>query len=117
MSTILIFNDPSPTTIYTLSLHDALPIFTALGEGDHGAEQESVALAIEHGVVENLGGLEGRVLIEQHGAENRLLRFVAPRSLAAGEVALSRGDGGRCGRHPRSASSSWGSGAGQPDGR
>src|SRR5438034_6669821 len=78
MSTILIFNDPSPTTIYTLSLHDALPIFTALGEGDHGAEQESVALAIEHGVVENLGGLEGRVLIEQHGAENRLLRFVAP---------------------------------------
>src|SRR5437763_16991526 len=29
-STLFFFNDPAPTEIYTLSLHDALPILTAL---------------------------------------------------------------------------------------
>src|SRR2546425_96387 len=95
---------------------DGVDHIAALRERDHRTEQQAVALAIEHRVVEDLGGLEGRVLIEQHGAEHRLLRFITPRSLAAGELALRRGDGGRYGRHPRSASSNWGSGAGRPDG-
>jgi hypothetical protein len=62
----------------------------ALGERHHGAEQEAVSLAVEHRVVDQLGGLQGRVLVEQHRAEHRLLGLVAPRSLAAGELALSR---------------------------
>ena len=94
-------------------IHDV----AALGEGGHGAEQQPVSLAIEHRIVEDFRRLQGRVLIEQHGAEHRLLRFVAPRSLAAGVLAFSRGDGGRYGRHPRSVASNWGSGAVQLDGR
>src|SRR2546427_4868971 len=35
--------------------------------------QEPVSLPVEHCVVEQLGGLQGRVLVEQHGAEHRLL--------------------------------------------
>ena len=79
-----------------------------LGQGDHGAEQQPVPFTVEHRVVEELGGLEGRVLVEEHGAEDGLLRFVALRSLAPGELPLRRGDGGRRGRHPRSASSNGG---------
>ena len=89
----------------------------ALREGDHRPEQQAMALPVEHRVVQDFGGLEGRVLVEQHRTQDRLLRLVAPRSLAAGELggALScRGYGGRCGRHPRSVASSWGCAAGRP---
>ena len=92
----------------------------ALREGDHRPEQQAMALAVEHRVVQELGGLEGRVLVEQHRAQHRLLRLVAPRSLAAGELGrpLScRGYGGRCGRHPRWVASSWGCAAGRPGDR
>ena len=77
-----------------------------------------VAFPVKHRVVEQLRGLQGRVLIEQHGAEHRLLGLGAPRGLAAGVLAVSRrGDGGRYGRHPRSVSSNWGYEARRPDGR
>ena len=71
---------------------DGVDHVAAFGERDHRAEQETVPLAVEHGVVEQLGGLERRVLVEQHGAQHRLLRLAAPRSLATGELggALSR---------------------------
>src|SRR5947199_1304456 len=34
-STFFSFNDPPTTVIYTLSLHDALPIFTCVARGAH----------------------------------------------------------------------------------
>src|SRR5437762_9877849 len=37
------FNDPSTTEIYTLSLHDALPISAAVREHDRRALRDSVA--------------------------------------------------------------------------
>src|SRR6266853_116665 len=94
---------------------DGVDHVAALGQGDHRAEQETVSLAIEHRIVEELRGFQGGVLIEQHGAEDSLLGLVAPGGLAAGELALSRrGCGGRCGRHPRSVSSSSGCAAARP---
>src|SRR5437868_12773982 len=39
MSVLFFFNDTAPTEIYTLSLHDALPIYEAAGsKGDKAAE-------------------------------------------------------------------------------
>src|SRR5438552_18991011 len=88
---------------------DRVDHVAAFGEAGHRAEQRAVPFLIEHGVVQELGGLEGRVLVEEHRAEDRLLRFITPRSLAPGERAVSRrGDGGRYGRHPRSVASSSG---------
>ncbi len=71
---------------------DGIDHVAPLGQGEHGAEQQPVTLAVEHRIVQDFGGLERRVLVEQHGAEHRLLRFVAPRNLATAEVgvALSR---------------------------
>src|SRR3712207_7428817 len=37
MHEIFFFNDTATTEIYTLSLHDALPIFLASGATEHGA--------------------------------------------------------------------------------
>ena len=88
---------------------DRIDHVAALGEAGHRAEQRAVPFLVEHGVVQELGGFEGRILVEEHRAEDRLLRFVTPRSLAAGEGTISRrGDGGRYGRHPRSVASSSG---------
>jgi hypothetical protein len=53
---------------------------SVLGERKHGAEEPPVRLAIEHRVVHQLRGAQCRILIEQHGAEHRLLRFLAPGS-------------------------------------
>jgi hypothetical protein len=39
-----------------------------LGQRDHGAEQDPVRLPVEHGVVQDFRGLQGRILIEQHRA-------------------------------------------------
>src|SRR6266542_3053406 len=40
----------------------------AFGQRHHRPEQETVAFAIEHAVVQDLGGLERRVLVEHHRA-------------------------------------------------
>ncbi len=99
---------------------DGIDDVTALGERDHRAEQQPVAFLVEHRVVQDFGRFEGRILVEHHRAEDRLLRVVAPRSLAAGELACSvsaRGGELRYGRHPRLVSSSWGSGAAPPGDR
>ena len=100
-----------------LAQRDRIDHVAALGEGRHRPVQQAVGLPVEHRVVEQLGGLEGRILVEQHGAEHGLLRLAAPGSLAAGVVALSRGGGGRYGRHPRLVASSWGFAARQQDDR
>src|SRR5690349_23594979 len=55
------FNDPAPTEIYTLSLHDALPISVEGGAG--GAAQRGVQVRALHGGV---GGDD-----DQHGGEAR----------------------------------------------
>src|SRR5947209_11302646 len=36
MLLVFFFNDPSPTEIYTLSLHDALPISLTFRDSEHG---------------------------------------------------------------------------------
>ncbi len=49
----------------------------------HGPEQPAMGLAVEHAVVEQLRGTERGVLVQHHGAEDRLLGFVAPGRRAA----------------------------------
>src|SRR5439155_13307132 len=97
---------------------DRIDDVAALGQREHRPEQQPMSLAVEHRVVQDLRGLEGRVLVEQHRAENRLLRLVTPRSLAAGPLGRSsvscRGGERRYGRHPRLVSSSWGFAATRP---
>src|SRR6266566_4457051 len=97
----------------------------ALGQRQHRAEQEAMRFPVEHRVVQDFSGFERRVLVEQHGAEDRLLGFVAPGSLAAGKfppaaprAAFSRRGGERrYGRHPRLVSSNEGYAARQPGDR
>ena len=99
---------------------DGIDHVAALGEREHRPIQQAMALLVEHRVVQDFGRLERRILVQHHRAQNRLLRFVAPRSLAAGVLTrpLSRRGGERrYGRHPRLVSSSWGSAAARPDGR
>src|SRR5580765_3147313 len=70
-----------------------------------------MALLVEHRVVQDFGGLQGRILVEHHRAKHGLLGFVAPGSLAPGVLAGTlrrRGGERRYGRHPRLVSSSWG---------
>src|SRR5690348_18505827 len=50
------FNDPATTEIYTLSLHDALPILVAqVGERQQRLLRELEKLAVEHGQGARLG--------------------------------------------------------------
>src|SRR5437588_9590106 len=42
------FNTPAPSELYTLSLHDALPIFPVLGAaGPHGIDRRLVRLIVD----------------------------------------------------------------------
>ncbi len=47
---------------------DGIDDVAALGQGQHRPEQQAVALAVEHRVVQDFGGLERRILVEQHRA-------------------------------------------------
>src|SRR5256885_4695881 len=65
--TFFFFNDTATTEIYTLSLHDALPIFSKSLPGDHAGsrfilQNASVALPTERRIV--LLGCESNVLTE-----------------------------------------------------
>src|SRR5690625_7644149 len=60
-----VFTDPTSTLLYTLSLHDALPIF--IGGGDSAAAVEQFGYAEEMNHVSTGGGaslefMEGKVL-------------------------------------------------------
>ena len=84
--------------------HDA-----PLGQRAERAEQPPVLLPIKDGVVDQLHRPEGRVLLQQHRAQHRLLRLRAPGSGAAGRGVSGRVAVVRYGCHPRWASSSSGS--------
>src|SRR5262245_66585555 len=83
-STLLLlffFNDPATTEIYTLSLHDALPICLA----ERGVE---VGERVEVGVAGGLPGLEGAARVleawqrsEEHTSELQSLRHLVCRLL------------------------------------
>src|SRR2546425_13078822 len=69
------FNDTATTEIYTLSLHDALPIYNLLaqvaaGHGDAGHYRDQVA---QHG--------DGRDRSEEHTSELQSLAYLVCRLL------------------------------------
>ncbi len=64
--------------------HHGVHHVAALHDARHGPEQPTVPLAIEPALVQELDRLERGVLIQQHGAQHRLLRFLGPRRLTAG---------------------------------
>ena len=47
---------------------DRIDDVAALGERQHRPEQQTMALLVEHCVIQDLSRLEGRVLVEQHRA-------------------------------------------------
>ena len=47
---------------------DGIDDVAALGQREHRPEQQAMALLVEHCVVQDLGGLERRILVEQHRA-------------------------------------------------
>jgi hypothetical protein len=57
---------------------DVVDDHALLGEREHGAEEPPVRLPVEHRVIHQLGGAQRCILIQQHGAENGLFRFLAP---------------------------------------
>src|SRR5207302_9427737 len=60
------FTDPAPSETYTLSLHDALPIFAAI-PGDAGTDQKLVGdIAVQH---QRLGAVEHEARSEEHTSE------------------------------------------------
>src|SRR5258706_12506686 len=69
------FNDTATTEIYTLSLHDALPIYRLpLGEDDLGLTLAEEAVMIEPGKSQLLGGkmgepLQGRLRRQRPGGD------------------------------------------------
>src|SRR2546423_6243715 len=64
------FNDTATTEIYTLSLHDALPIFIATMD-DAGTELENGSLLIDGGVIRS----------EEHTSELQSLAYLVCRLL------------------------------------
>src|SRR5207244_13291688 len=65
----LLFNSTPPSHIYTLSLHDALPISSQANTGDHPADQERIAsIAAETDWVHGARSL-GSMRSEEHTSE------------------------------------------------
>src|SRR5437879_13025042 len=65
------FVNPTATTdIYTLSLHDALPIFVHVQDGRHVRQQRAELGGVEVVQVQHVGRVEAGLLREQ-GAEDR----------------------------------------------
>src|SRR3712207_9490902 len=68
---LFFFNDAATTEIYTLSLHDALPIYTAVLLA-HPHRDASALGGVPHGVVQEYGGdlqdaspIEGRLDLDR----------------------------------------------------
>src|SRR5690606_41343639 len=61
---VLLVTDPPPTEIYTLSLHDALPIF------EHGGDQHQV-----HDVGHDVAPHDARVAHPEGGGRLRILQL------------------------------------------
>src|SRR2546430_17709984 len=62
------FNDTATTEIYTLSLHDALPIFAAYGEGEHQAGRVRLTAGARMDFIARDGGSVSSVLSPRVGA-------------------------------------------------
>ena len=60
------FNDPATTEIYTLSLHDALPIYSKRGDRERAAQHLEKALSIWE---RSLGPDHPKVRSEEHTSE------------------------------------------------
>src|SRR2546425_12737155 len=77
VSCFFFFNDTATTEIYTLSLHDALPIYFHLGDREERGEQRIGHLVLDDlgclarvvGVDDHLSIREIRDRIHRHGAE------------------------------------------------
>src|SRR2546430_5441109 len=67
VSFFFFFNDTATTEIYTLSLHDALPIFAAEGLADALVTQAHAQ--DRHGPGQALDGLDGHPRSEEHTSE------------------------------------------------
>src|SRR5262245_63128440 len=67
----LFFNDTAPTEIYTLSLHDALPI--SLGGGDVGLKLDRVGAGIRDGVDERVR--EAETAVVRQGQDRKSTRL------------------------------------------
>src|SRR3712207_9292669 len=71
---IFFFNDTATTEIYTLSLHDALPIWlAAFSEGAHAAVREELEPLLRKGaqaIVLDLRGNGGGLLTESRSEEH-----------------------------------------------
>src|SRR3712207_8976177 len=85
---IIFFNDTATTEIYTLSLHDALPIFAAAAAGKHVLCEKPIAITAEE--AERLKQASGRVLIaeafmvrrsEEHTSELQSRQYLVCRLL------------------------------------
>src|SRR3712207_7569551 len=82
------FNDTATTEIYTLSLHDALPILAvaglALARGAQAADGPAVEVAIETHLVlpgETLWGIAQEVRSEEHTSELQSRQYLVCRLL------------------------------------
>src|SRR2546425_2589462 len=90
-SLFFFFNDTATTEIYTLSLHDALPISTPafrprLSHAAHGALQivralEPARLALCHDRVDDLGNEQAQHRSEEHTSELQSLAYLVCRLL------------------------------------
>src|SRR5437879_11094936 len=70
MFTYFFFNDSATSEIYTLSLHDALPIYFAATDARpvDGERQENVRIS-NHIVVEEIMGMRAEQRSEEHTSE------------------------------------------------
>src|SRR3712207_8149044 len=85
MTTLFFFNDTATTEIYTLSLHDALPIFAVVGGDAFGAvgatltDAQRLAGETPPGAVRIGGGTEPRS--EEHTSELQSRQYLVCRLL------------------------------------
>src|SRR3712207_8428124 len=73
--TIFFFNDTATTEIYTLSLHDALPISHLVGDDQHGhALAGEVGHHLQH-LADHLRVERGGGLVEEHDLDRKSTRL------------------------------------------
>src|SRR5256885_17165457 len=111
MNLFFFFNDTATTEIYTLSLHDALPIFAELFGGDRGDADRDRAVAVIRDPFVGGGVFETRWQFHRDSSRHvRPARSMPPLSVCLRNwrseslrVFLRRGRQGLLSRAPRSA--------------
>src|SRR5437762_8250549 len=89
------FNDPSTTEIYTLSLHDALPISAAVREHDRRALRDSVAARAHLPVRELVHRRRHRGVRPVHDVPRAAGGVLASIYFRAADLGLHRSDAAR----------------------